>query len=245
MSAINNEIYHTLGDRWYTAQDDPIALLRKESEVKSSWILQSIAELTDSRPQTILDVGCGAGFVSNALALAEHKVSGIDLSEESLQVARRYDSTRTVTYEAANAYELPKESGQYDVVCSLDFLEHVEDPAKVIGEISRVLKPGGLFYFHTFNRNPLAWLLAIKGLEWFVSNTAKNMHVYELFIKPNELDLMCQQENLQVKEMVGLKPVISWAFFKLLFTGIVPKDFRFALTPSTQLSYMGVAIKGA
>ncbi len=162
MSEINNEFYNLYGDRWYTAKDDPIALLRAETKVKLPWVLKKVAERQFLPSETkILDVGCGAGFLANPLSASGFNVTGVDLSEESLLVARRFDSTKKVEYMVADAYHLPFPDQSFNVVTAMDFLEHVDDPAKVVKEFSRVLKPGGLFVFHTFNRNLVAYLVII------------------------------------------------------------------------------------
>lgn len=241
---VNNEIYNTYGNRWYEADDDPVALLRAESKTKSPWILQKIKEYNLLKHDTkVLDVGCGAGFLSNELAKHNLQVTGVDLSTESLTVAANYDVTKKVTYQTADAYCLPFADHSFDVLTAMDFLEHVEKPDQVIREFSRVLKPGGLFIFHTFNRNILAHLVIIKFVEWIVKNTPKNLHVIRLFIKPVELAAYCTQAQMSVGEMVGIKPVLSTIPLKNLWTGIVPKTLRFELTKSLALSYMGFAVK--
>lgn len=241
---VNNDIYDTLGDRWYDAFDDPVALLRAESKIKTPWILQILSGHGLLLPATkVLDVGCGAGFLSNALARESLQVCGVDLSEDSLKVAAKHDSTLSVHYQTANAYQLPFANESFDVVTALDFLEHVDRPANAIKEFSRVLKPNGLFIFHTFNRNILSYLIIIKFVEWFVKNTPKNMHVINLFIKPTELSRMNAEVGLITQDMVGIKPVFSSITFKSLFSGVVPKSLVFKLTPSLLLSYMGYAVK--
>ncbi|MBA2404243.1 MAG: 3-demethylubiquinone-9 3-O-methyltransferase, partial [Bdellovibrionales bacterium] len=108
---------------------------------------------------------------------------------------------------------------------------------------SRVLKPGGRFFFHTFNRNFLAWFVVIKLVEWLIPKTPKNMHVLKLFIKPKELNVYCQLANMKVKEMVGIKPVISSIPLTKIFSGSVPPQMRFELTGNLFTSFMGVADK--
>lgn len=190
----------------------------------------------------VLDVGCGAGFLSNHLAREGFDVTGVDASQTSLDVAARYDETGRARYVLGDALALPFPAGSFDAVCAMDFLEHVEHPATAVAEISRVLKPGGLFFFHTFNRNPVAWLVIIKGVEWFVKNTPKHMHVLRLFIKPSELSKMCLEQGLHVTELHGSEPVVfSWAFWRMLLTRVVPTDFRFRFSRSTLLAYTGYA----
>ena len=116
MQKVNNDIYNDYGDRWYTANDDPIALLRAESKVKTPWIIAKIKEFNYLNTDTkVLDIGCGGGFLSNALAKQSLKVTGIDLSAESLKVAKAHDETNTVNYQVANAYELPFEDQSFDI----------------------------------------------------------------------------------------------------------------------------------
>ena len=241
---VNNDIYNTYGDRWYEADDDPVALLRAESKTKTPWVIDRIKDHGLLNQSTkVLDVGCGAGFLSNALAKQGLQVTGVDLSEESLKVAAKYDETKCVHYQTADAYKLPFADGTFDVLTAMDFLEHVENPDQIIKEFSRVLKSNGLFVFHTFNRNPLAHLVIIKFVEWIVKNTPKYLHVIHLFIKPKELTNYCELAGMTTKDMIGIKPVFSTIPFKNLFTGIVPKTLRFEFTKSLLLSYMGFAVK--
>jgi 2-polyprenyl-6-hydroxyphenyl methylase/3-demethylubiquinone-9 3-methyltransferase len=242
---VNNAVYDTLGDRWYTANDDPVALLRAESKLHVPWVASRLCAEVGSGAR-VLDVGCGAGFLSNPLAERGFRVFGLDASANSLRVARAHDSTRGVDYRVGDARALPFPKGTFDAVCAMDFLEHVEEPDRVIAEAARVLRPGGLFLFHTFNRNVLAWLVVIKGVEWFVENTPENLHVLRLFLKPAELAELCARHGLSVVELLGSEPVIwSRAFFRLLATHEVPVDFRFHFTRSTRIAYIGYARAGA
>ncbi len=244
LDQIDNSIYKSYGEKWYTADDDPIALLRHESEAKRPWVLKKInSHFGLSSTVQVLDVGCGGGFLSNALAKSGLAVTGVDIAEDSIKVAALYDVTKTVKYLTADAYHLPFADASFDVVTAMDFLEHVEDPEKVIQEFSRVLKPGGLFIFHTFNRNPIAYLVIIKFVEWFVKNTPKNMHILRLFITPDEIKKYCSKSAMTVQDMVGIKPVFSTIPLRNLFTGIVPKALRFEIVSSLLLSYMGYARK--
>jgi 2-polyprenyl-6-hydroxyphenyl methylase/3-demethylubiquinone-9 3-methyltransferase len=264
LAVVNNAFYDGLGDRWYDAYDDPVALLRAEGRLKNPWVAERIRSRLEGRPGRILDIGCGAGFLANALAAEGHRVSGVDMSRGSLKVARARGEMKrersahppgrrsaaadsavpaAAAYHVADAYRLPFRDAAFDAVVALDFLEHVTAPGRVIAEAARVLRPGGLFFFHTFNRNRLAWLIVIKGLEWFVRNTPEHMHVLPLFIKPGELEAYCRAVGMRPEEMTGIRPALGLPFWKMLATRRVPADFRFVPTASLNISYLGYAIK--
>ncbi|HEX3596163.1 MAG TPA: bifunctional 2-polyprenyl-6-hydroxyphenol methylase/3-demethylubiquinol 3-O-methyltransferase UbiG, partial [Polyangiaceae bacterium] len=243
--AVNNEIYSTLGDRWYDADDDPVALLRAESRFRNPWVTSELAGRFSGRACTVLDVGCGAGFLTNHLASHGHAVTGLDMADDGLRVARAHDATGKVDYRSGDALALPFGAGAFDVVCAMDVLEHVEDPARLVAEAGRVLTPGGLFFFHTFDRNFLSWLVVIKGVEWFVKNTPPDMHVLRLFVTPGEVMDACRRAGLSVTEIFGTRPRVDGAFFRMLRTGVVSPDFAFTRSRSTRLGYTGFARKTA
>lgn len=244
---VNNSVYHCLGCKWYEAFDDPVALLRAESRVTSGWILNKIFSVKDKENANnlkVLDIGCGAGFLTNKLSKNGFDVTGLDISVESLEIAKLYDETKKVKYVNGDAYELPFADASFDIITSIDFLEHVEFPQDVIKEMSRVLKPKGLFFLHTFNRNFLSWLVIIKFVEWFVPNTPKNLHILRLFIKPKELRRFCLENGMPIIDIVGTRANI----FKLnVLTGIfkrkIPDDFSFSLSKNTLFAYLTFGIK--
>jgi 2-polyprenyl-6-hydroxyphenyl methylase / 3-demethylubiquinone-9 3-methyltransferase len=242
-NVINNTFYDDLHEDWLHANDHPIALLRSENALRNPWI-QEVLVSKFHYPCKVLDVGCGGGYLTNYLAKKGHLVSGVDLSEQSLQIAKKEDTTASVDYRRASAYELPYLKDSFDVVCAMDLLEHVEKPATVIAEAARVLKKGGLFFFHTFNRNLLSYLMIIKGVDWCFSNSPKNIHVYPLFIKPKELQQICENHSLKVEEMKGVRPDFQRkAFWKMVALRRVEEDFRFIFTSSLKTGYSGYATK--
>jgi 2-polyprenyl-6-hydroxyphenyl methylase/3-demethylubiquinone-9 3-methyltransferase len=249
-AVVNNAFYDGLGEAWHDAWDHPVALLRAEAALKNPWVGERLRTLSSGRPCRVLDVGCGAGFLAASLADAGHRVIGLDVSVGSLKAAkgvtRRSEdpSVMRPAYLAADAYRLPFPDAAFDAVCALDFLEHVSSPEQAIAEAARVLRPGGIFFFHTFNRNLLAWLIVIKGVEWFVRGVPQSMHVLPLFIKPAELASMSTQAGLRMEEMRGMAPALGAPFWKLLATRRVPRDFRFRFTRGLALGYVGTAIKG-
>ncbi|MFS8564284.1 MAG: class I SAM-dependent methyltransferase [Rhabdochlamydiaceae bacterium] len=138
--------YDALGAEWHEGEDSPFVLLRAENALRNPWIEKVVQERVGNKC-SILDVGCGGGLLANFLALQGHAVCGIDLSEESLKQAQARDVTKNVIYTPASAYHLPYANEQFDVVCAMDLLEHVEMPGRVIAESARVLKKGGFFSF--------------------------------------------------------------------------------------------------
>ncbi|HEY4831109.1 MAG TPA: bifunctional 2-polyprenyl-6-hydroxyphenol methylase/3-demethylubiquinol 3-O-methyltransferase UbiG [Waddliaceae bacterium] len=242
-TVINNDFYDLLGEKWYTAFDHPVALLRAENEARAEWIGNEIDARFGEKVK-ILDVGCGAGLLSNQLSTQGHHVTGVDISKSSLKIAQRFDRTKKALYLYGNAYGLPFLENSFDVVCATDVLEHVENPYRLIQEASRVLRLEGLFFFHTFNRNFLSKLVVIKGVEWFVKNAPKNMHVYDLFIRPKELEKILLENRLEMQILKGLAPrVWSLPFWKMMITRTVPKDMKFVFTKSLSIGYCGLAIK--
>jgi len=239
--SVNNAIYAELGERWYDAADDPVALLRAEAGARNPWIAEAIG----SAPRDVLDLGCGAGYLANLLAAGGHRVTGIDLAGPALAIAAEHDATGTVQYRLGDATALDLPDASFDVVCATDILEHVEAPARVVAEAARVLRPGGKFFFHTFNRGFLSWLVVIKGVEWFVKNTPRDMHVLRLFIKPAELAAMCRAHGLEPAAFRGMRPRVDRAFLRMLVTGRVGADFRFVFTDSLRTGYTGCAVAGS
>jgi 2-polyprenyl-6-hydroxyphenyl methylase/3-demethylubiquinone-9 3-methyltransferase len=235
---VNNSWYAPLGTRWYEADDTPIALLRAEARHRNPWIAQVIGP----EPMRVLDLGCGAGFLSNDLAVRGHDVTGLDPERDNLVVARAYDRSRSACYVAGDAREVPFADDSFDVVCAMDLLEHVDEPERIVAEAARVLVPGGLFFFHTFNRTQLANLIVIKGVELFVRNTPPDLHVLRLFVTPQELAAMCHLHGLQIAELRGSRPSFGWPLWRMLATGRVGPDFAFTFTRSLRIGYTGYAV---
>ena len=244
LGKIDNNWYGELGERWYEAEDTPIALLRAEARHRNPWLAGEIARVFGERAR-VLDLGCGAGFLANELAALGHAVTGLDPTPENLDVARAYDGTGRVDYLRGDARDIPFPPGSFDVVCAMDLLEHVDDPARVIAEAARVLRPGGLFFFHTFNRTWLAGLVVIKGVELFVANAPRDLHVLDMFVTPAELASACTASALSVVELRGSRPRFDRAMWRMLATGRVGDDFSFTFTRSTKLGYTGFARKAA
>lgn len=236
---INNDIYHHYGDAWYTAKDDPVAILRAETRTKLPWLIEKMEQYLGPGPKSVLDVGCGGGFVSNPLSELGHLVTGLDAAADSLAVARRFDRSKRTRYLQGDAYALPFEAESFDVVTEMDLLEHLEDPARAVAEAARVLKPGGLYLAQTISRSWLAWLVAIKVVEWLVPKTPERMHLLRLFIRPRELQVYAEAAGLSCEEILGMCPKLSTIPWLRLGSGEVPDTLAFTRTRFPWLSYMG------
>lgn len=242
-NTVNNHYYNQLNENWYVGEADPMAVLRLEAQIKNPWINKIIKQNIGPKAK-LVDIGCGGGLLSNYLAQQGHEVTGIDLSQSSLAIAQKYDHTKSVAYLFADGANIPLADASVDVVCAMDFLEHVEQPGKVVAEASRLLRPGGIFFYHTFNRNWLSYILVIKFMEWFVPHTPKNLHILRLFIRPKELERMMIAVNLHKAWEGGIAP----QFFSLPFLWSVIKQkihnrFGFKFIRNTWVGYIGYAIK--
>lgn len=245
MATVNNAFYDELGDRWYEDDTHAVAILRAESRLKVQYVLGVLAENGVKPPAKILDVACGAGFLSIPLAEAGYEVRGIDLSAGSLAAAaKRGTHLPNLAFAHENALQLEAPDASYDAVLLMDFLEHVTEPEAAVREAARALKPGGVMVFHTFNRTPVARLLAIKALEVFTRDCPDHVHVYELFIKPKELEAMTLRAGIGVRDVRGLRPdFLSKPFLWSLAKRRLHPDFAFKYTATLAVGYIGYGTK--
>ncbi|WMS87228.1 bifunctional 2-polyprenyl-6-hydroxyphenol methylase/3-demethylubiquinol 3-O-methyltransferase UbiG [Pleionea litopenaei] len=159
------------------------------------------------RGKKVLDIGCGGGILSDALAQAGAEVMGIDMGEAPLNVAKLHqlDSGQSVDYQQITAEQLATtHAGQFDIVTSLEMLEHVPDPSSVIKACRTLVKPDGHVFFSTINRNPKSFMFAIVGAEYLLKMLPKGTHEYAKFIRPSELDRWARQSGLELKDMTGM-----------------------------------------
>lgn len=155
----------------------------------------------------LLDVGCGGGILAEAMAVRGASVTGIDMGEAPLAVARLHqlESNVSVDYRKITAEEIAAEQpGKYDVVTCMEMLEHVPDPQSIINACAKLCKPGGDLYFSTLNRNPKSYAFAILGAEYILKLLPKGTHDYAKFIRPSELADWLRRANLQLHDITGM-----------------------------------------
>lgn len=155
----------------------------------------------------VLDVGCGGGILSESMALKGAQVTGIDLGEKALKVAQlhKLESGVDVDYRLISAETLAAEMPQsFDVVTCMEMLEHVPDPAAVVNACATLVKPGGMVFFSTINRNPKAYLFAVIGAEYVLNLLPRGTHEYEKFIKPSELSAWSRRAGLSLNGLTGM-----------------------------------------
>jgi 2-polyprenyl-6-hydroxyphenyl methylase / 3-demethylubiquinone-9 3-methyltransferase len=192
------EKFSSLAHRWW----DPAGEFRPLHEInplRLEWIARH-ASLEGAR---VLDVGCGGGILTEAMARRGAQVTGIDLSDKALRVAELHlhESGLAVRYEKAAVEDLRDE---FDVVTCMELLEHVPDPASMVAACARLVRPGGRVFFSTINRNPKAYLFAVVGAEYVLGLLPKGTHDYQRFIKPSELSRWTRAAGLRTEELVGM-----------------------------------------
>lgn len=157
--------------------------------------------------KTVLDIGCGGGILSESMAQRGANVTGIDLGDKALKVAKlhKLESGVNVDYRLISAEDLAQEQPQhYDVVTCMEMLEHVPDPAQVVQACAQLVKPGGHVFFSTLNRNAKSYLLAVVGAEYVLNLLPRGTHDYAKFIKPSELSRACREAGLDVADVTGM-----------------------------------------
>lgn len=199
-----NEIrkFEELASRWWDKNSE-FKPLHDINPLRANWI-DNIAPVAEKK---VLDVGCGGGILSEALAQRGADMTGIDMGDAPLGVAKLHqlESGLSINYQKSTAEDFAKEhENSFDIVTCLEMLEHVPDPSSVINACAKMVKPGGTVFFSTINRNPKAFLLAIVGAEYVLRMLPRGTHEYAKFIRPSELANWAREADLQVNQMTGL-----------------------------------------
>jgi len=196
--------FSDLAHRWWDTESE-FRPLHQINPLRLGWI-QDLVPLKGKR---VLDIGCGGGILTDAMARQGAQVLGIDLATKALKVAQLHAleaNTQGVEYREISAEALAVEQpGGFDVVTCMEMLEHVPDPSSVVRACATLVKPGGHVFFSTINRNAKAFLFAIVGAEYVLSLLPRGTHEYAKFIKPSELAAYCRSAGLNLQQTRGME----------------------------------------
>jgi 2-polyprenyl-6-hydroxyphenyl methylase/3-demethylubiquinone-9 3-methyltransferase len=245
--------FGALAARWWDSLG-PMRPLHMMNPVRAGWILGHIAKHFGMLPPSphpvmpakagihdfsaapaletalhILDVGCGAGLLSESLAKAGHNVLGLDASAEAIAAAQAHASGRNLplAYRTGAAEDLLAEGQKFPVITALEIIEHVPDPAGFVATLASLLEPGGLLFISTLNRTPRAWLTAKLGAEFLLRMLPVGTHDWRQFVTPAELDDDCRRAGLRLSAIAGMT--------------LDPLRARFRLTRDTGINYIAMA----
>lgn len=196
--------FGALASRWWDPESE-FKPLHAINPLRLEWIQESVGSLAGKK---VLDVGCGGGILSEAMARSGAQVTGIDLADKSLKIAKLHglESGVKVEYRKVPVEQLAAEQpGQYDVVTCMEMLEHVPDPASIVRACAALTKPGGWVFFSTLNCNPKSFLFAIIGAEYVLRLLPRGTHTYDMFIKPSELAAAARGAGLEPVGMRGME----------------------------------------
>ena len=195
--------FSQLAHRWWDTESE-FKSLHDINPLRLEWISRLAGGLLGKK---VVDVGCGGGILSESMAQQGASVTGIDLAEKPLKVAKLHqlESGVQVDYRLIAAEDLAAaEPGSFDVVTCMEMLEHVPDPVSIMSACAHMVKPGGWVFFSTLNRNPKSYLFAIIGAEYVLNMLPKGTHEWSKFIKPHELASYARQVGLESVELMGM-----------------------------------------
>ena len=195
--------FSALAHRWW----DPTSEFRPLHEINPLRLAHIERLAGGLAGKRIVDVGCGGGILAEAMAHKGATVTGIDLAEKPLKVAMLHgmESGSAVNYRLVSAEALAAEApASFDIVTCMEMLEHVPDPPAIVNACATLVKPGGLVFFSTLNRNAKSFLLAIVGAEYVLNLLPKGTHEYARFIRPSELSRACREAGLAVFDLTGM-----------------------------------------
>jgi len=194
--------FSDLAHRWWDPESE-FKPLHDINPLRLDWIDRAVG----LNGKKVLDVGCGGGILAESMATRGAAVTGIDLSDKALSVARLHllETGQKADYRKIAAEELAAEMpGAFDVVTCLEMLEHVPDPCSTVRACAQLVRPGGMVFFSTINRNPKSYLFAVIGAEYVLNLLPRGTHDYAKFIRPAELARYCRDACLAVDEVIGM-----------------------------------------
>jgi len=197
------EKFQSIASRWWDPESE-FKPLHDINPLRVDYIESRSGKLSAKK---ILDIGCGGGILAEALALKGANVTGIDMAEMSLKVAKLHlhESELDIDYQLITAEEFAQQNaGEFDIVTCLEMLEHVPDAASIVAAAVSLLKPDGHLFFSTINRNPKAFVLAILGAEYILNMIPRGTHDYKKFIKPSELASAVRANQMEVIDITGM-----------------------------------------
>jgi 2-polyprenyl-6-hydroxyphenyl methylase/3-demethylubiquinone-9 3-methyltransferase len=196
--------FSDLAHRWWDPESE-FRPLHQINPLRLAWI----DDLVSLKGKRVVDIGCGGGILADSMARKGAEVLGIDLATKALRVAQLHAleaQTEGVTYREISAEKLAVEQpASFDVVTCMEMLEHVPDPASVVQACATLVKPGGLVFFSTINRNPKAFLFAIVGAEYVLNLLPRGTHEFAKFIKPSELAAYARAASLDLQHTRGME----------------------------------------
>ena len=194
--------FDKLAARWWDP-DGESRPLHDLNPVRAAYVAERVA----LQGAKVADVGCGGGLLSEALARDGAQVTGIDLGEKVIEIARLhlYESNLAVDYRVQSSTELAAaEPASFDAVCCMEMIEHVPDPEALVNDLAAMLKPGGRLFMSTLNRTPAAFGAAILGAEYLMRLLPRGTHHYAQFLKPSELARLLRHAGLELEDVSGL-----------------------------------------
>lgn len=251
--SINNTMYDRLGTSWWD-DDAPFefaSLRHSVNPVRYGYFARMLGEFGGRR---VLDIGCGGGFLAESFAQDGFQVVGIDPARASVETARRHAAATglDIDYRVGRGESLPFPDASFDIVACCDVLEHVDDLERVIEEVARVLKAGGLFVFDTINRtrrSRFALITLWQDLN-IIGLREPHVHEWKRFITPEELRELLEKSGMRPGGMKGLMPrpnplALLWTFLRVRWRRLpnreLPRSFAFHETDDLSVSYMGIA----
>ena len=227
------ERYRGLADMWWQ-RDGKLWPLHLLNELRTGYIRDELAALHGRDPAApeplrglrILDIGCGGGLLSEAMARLGAEVHGVDVVDSNIQVARLHAAEHglAIDYETATAESVAERGDQYDVVLNMEVVEHVADLPAFMAAVNRLVTPGGHTFVATINRNPVSYVVAILGAEYIFRLLPKGTHQWSRFPTPDEIDTLLQRDGIRVIRRTGVK--------------VNPLTRRMWLSPSLSVNYM-------